>query len=64
MTELGTLQGQIATAELQATIAGEGSKVVEPASPPPGPTQPNMRFNLLLGILGGLAVGRRHRRRA
>lgn len=57
VTELGTLQGQIATADLQATIAGEGSKVVEPASPPPGPTQPNMKFNLLLGILGGIAVG-------
>jgi len=57
VSELGTLQGQISTAELQATISGEGSKVVEPASPPPGPVQPNVRFNLLLGILGGLAVG-------
>ncbi len=55
--ELGSIQGTISTAELEATIAGEGSKIIERASPPSDPTQPNTRFNLILGILGGLALG-------
>ena len=55
--ELGAVRGTIATAELQATIAGEGSKVLEPASPPSAPTAPNVRFNLILGVLAGFAVG-------
>ena len=55
--ELGAVQGSISTAELQAVIAGEGSHVIEQASPPSAPTQPNTRFNLILGVLAGFAIG-------
>jgi capsular polysaccharide biosynthesis protein len=55
--EVASLRGEIGDAELQATLAAEGSKVVEPASRPRQPTQPDVRVNMVLGVLGGLVVG-------
>jgi capsular exopolysaccharide synthesis family protein len=57
LARLGVLEQRLQDVQPDKTIALGGGEVIQPASLPSRPSSPNHRQNIILGLMGGLALG-------